>query len=99
MLYANSNRRKYGVKNYVLNTYDDIETLNKRLLNIGDVAFIIETSKHYILNDSREWKEIKPFGSGGGTSDWPDEIIYDGGSVSDSGDDQMIEVIYDGGVT
>ena len=84
MIYNQSGRRAYGVKNFVFDTYDDM--LKEDNANKGDSAFIIETSQYYMLNHKKEWIEIFPYGanggSGGGGSEDGDEIIYDGGAVS-----------------
>ena len=65
---------------------------------MGTTAFIIDSSKYYMVNGSGVWKQINPQTSSGGcgtTPDIDDEIIYEGGGVeSDNVDD---EVIYEGG--
>ena len=72
----------------------DLPDLNKSQLTPGSTVFIIENSKYYMLNGSKKWIEINPFGktivSGdGGTEEVPgepeipenDDIIYDGGII------------------
>lgn len=84
-LYANSSVTSYGVKDFILDHEDDLNNFEKRQLKVGNTAFVIETSKYYMLNSKLEWKEIFPYGSGsnpgGGGEDDPSDVIYDGGLV------------------
>lgn len=82
---ANRNRKAYGIKHYNIDTEQDLQHIDVDYEIMGTTAFVIETSQHYMLNGSKEWKKIK-VGSGSGSSD----DIYDGGGVE--GED-----IYDGG--
>ena len=95
---ANGNRKAYGIKHYNLDTEVELIKLSPIKLAMGTTAFIIENSKHYMVNGSHEWKEVNPKGNNPGGGDIPDideEVIYDGGGVDDSttGDD----TIYEGG--
>lgn len=92
----NGNKKAYGIKHYNLDTVDDLNALDPSRLVMGTTAFIISTSKYYMVNGSNEWKEINPKGSGGTTPDINNEIIYDGGGVDDeiASDD---DTIYEGG--
>ena len=84
---ANRNRKAYGIKHYNIDTEQDLHDIDVDYEIMGTTAFVIETSQHYMLNGSKEWKKIKVgSGSGGGSND----EIYDGGGVE--GED-----IYDGG--
>ena len=95
---ANGNKSAYGVKHYILDTLEDLLSLNPSRLEMGTTAFIIDSSKYYMVNGSGVWKQINPHtssGGGGTTPDVDDEVIYEGGGVeSDSVDD---EAIYEGG--
>lgn len=94
----NGNKKAYGIKHYNLDTVEDLNSLDPSRLVMGTTAFIIDTSKYYMVNGSNEWKEINPKGGSGGTTPGDDnEIIYDGGGVDDEiagGDD---DTIYEGG--
>lgn len=75
---------KYGVYDLVYDTMDDF---NKKTphsgVQAGSTAFIIDTSKKYMLNNKGKWIEISTGNSstsGGEDTDY-DEIIYDGGNI------------------
>ena len=57
-LYANDDDILYGIQKYIVDTESDMETLPNHA-KAGSTAFVIETSKTYILNHSKVWKEIK----------------------------------------
>lgn len=76
---------KYGVYDLVYDTMDDF---NKKTphsgVQAGSTAFIIDTSKKYMLNNKGKWIEISvgsSSGDGGNTGDDYDEVIYDGGNI------------------
>lgn len=79
MIGANGNKIAYGVKHYNVDTEADREAIGTFNLTPGSTVFVIENSKHYMLNGSKKWIEIKPFStsssSGGG---------QDGGDMDDS---------------
>ena len=93
---ANGRKIAYGIKHYNVDTFKDLEAYNPFSLTMGSTAFVIETSKHYMLDGNKQWKEISPFGSGGvidgevdgGEGDIPgnpEEIPdYDGGNIDGS---------------
>lgn len=94
-IHTNGDRVAYGIQHFILDTTDDLSTLNKNTtINPGSTIFIIETSKYYMLNGKKSWIEINPYGminssnnsSGGsgenGGSD--SDNIYDGGSIDGS---------------
>ena len=88
----------YNLKEFTVDTYDDIKKINTTQLAIGSVVFVIDTSTSYMLNSKRQWIEVD---LGGGNKNNPDKyhIIYDGGVViPQSEDDAAYELIYDGGV-
>ena len=88
----------YNLKEFTVDTYDDIKKINTTQLAIGSVVFVIDTSTSYMLNSKRQWIEVD---LGGGNKNNPDKyhIIYDGGVVvPPSEDDNAYELIYDGGV-
>lgn len=52
-----SGHTTYGLKEFVIDTVDDIENLPIDVPQ-GSVAFCIATSSVYMINGSREWVEI-----------------------------------------
>ena len=85
----------YNLKEFTVDTYDDITKINVSQLAVGSIVFVIDTSASYMLNSKRQWIEVD---LGGGGKNNPDkyDIIYDGGVVSQPSEDDD-EVIYDGG--
>lgn len=94
---ANNHKIAYGIRHYILDVESDFNSLDTWGLPAGCTAFVIETSKQYMLNSQSKWIEITPFGSsssssggsGGNSGDVPggdtppvnDDIIYDGGAI------------------
>ena len=89
---ANGQRIAYGIRHYNLDDETDLQKLPTSREAMGCTCFVISTSKYYMLNGSRKWIEINPFGKtlvsgdqdGDGVPDLPpagEEIIYDGGAV------------------
>lgn len=89
---ANRDRKAYGIKHYNLDTEDELKKINVNREVMGTTAFVIETSQHYMLNGSKEWKKIKIANSSGGSGSGDS---WDGGGVDgpSSGDNE----IQDGG--
>jgi hypothetical protein len=83
---ANRNKKAYGIKHYNLDTESDLQLINTDREAMGTTAFVIETSQHYMINGSKQWKKIST-STGGGSND----EIYDGGGVEGPED------VYDGG--
>lgn len=90
---ANSGRINYGIKHYNLDTAQDLVKLPRFKLPRGCTCFVIETSKHYMLNGNHQWIEIHKNSGGSDSSD--DDFIYDGGLPDDETPD---DVIYEGGI-
>ena len=85
-------RISYGVKNFICDVEEDILRLPKDC-ETGSTAFVIETSKQYMLNNKKEWKQCyynEGYIPGG-------DIIYDGGTV-EKNNISVQDVIYDGGM-
>lgn len=79
---ANSRRIAYGVKQYTVDEEADLEKIVLSTTSPGSIAFVLETSTKYVLNNKREWIKIKSSsgsGSGGGSSGGNGD--YDGGSI------------------
>ena len=79
-------KSQYGkiVYNYVeliLDDADDLITLSTDYA-VGSTAFVIETSKSYMLNSRGEWKEVTLTTGGGGGGNSPSNVIYEGGVVT-----------------
>lgn len=91
----NRGKKAYGIENIVLNTEEELSTVNVKRLDFGTMVFIQSNSKYYKLNSKKEWIEVFPFNSvksSGGSSDNIDGgefddssyRIYDGGSIDNS---------------
>ena len=83
----------YNLKEFTVDTYDDIKKINTTQLAVGSVVFVIDTSECYMLNSKKEWKlvHLNQVYDGGGVeppsgnddpSNEDDHIIYDGGGVT-----------------
>ena len=82
-IFSNSGQKAYGIKNFIVDTPSDIDSLPKTYTP-GCVAFVIEDSSYYMLNHQKEWKKIQissgSGGSGGGADPFNyDSAIYEGG--------------------
>jgi hypothetical protein len=55
MLLRQGTRTDYNYKEYVLDTKDDLDTIDKDECCAGSMAYIIETKEFYILNNKKEW--------------------------------------------
>lgn len=87
---SQSNKIKYGIKHYILDTDEDFNKLPKVNL-MGCTCFVISTSKYYMMSGEQKWVEITPycnivFPEGGDTPENPippgdDDIIYEGGEI------------------
>ena len=94
---ANGNKTAYGIKHYNLDTDEDLQNLPKTA-TAGSTAFVINSSKHYMLNSQKEWVETKPYGNSIFDGDEDEEIVYDGGSISNSNETPEVEeIVYEGG--
>lgn len=96
MILANSGRRAYGVKNYMVNTKAEMDAIEiTSAVYPGSTVLVLDTSERYILSDSLKWVKLSVGSnsgsgdssggggdSGGGTTPNPDdEIIYEGGDL------------------
>ena len=80
---ANRKKIAYGQKDFILDFETDITELPTDC-EVGSTAFVIESSKTYMLNHQKHWVKVNlSSGSGGGTGggDDTEEIIYNGGTV------------------
>lgn len=92
-IYSNRGQIAYGITEFTVDTEADVKTLPINCTP-GSTAFVIETSKYYKLNNSRQWKEVKlSKGTGGGSSDEE----YDGGEPSINDPTPAPDEDYDGG--
>ena len=66
-LFSNNDKIKYGIKNYIADTTEDLNQIPKKS---GDMTFVIAESKYYICNNQSEWVE-----AGGGSGPVPEGII------------------------
>lgn len=54
---ANSGHTAYGLKEFIIDTKEDLEELPVDV-TVGSTAFCIADSAVYMLNGSRKWVEI-----------------------------------------
>ena len=78
MIGANGNKIAYGIKHYNVDIESDRLAINTFNLTPGTTVFVIENSKHYMLNGARKWVEIKPYGQGSSSNGG-----HDGGNMDD----------------
>lgn len=82
------------VRRFVVDTVDELSTINISQLRAGSTAFVIKTSETYMLSNARKWeKVVLSSGGGNGGSSGSEDVIYDGGNEDE--DDRGI--VYDGG--
>ena len=55
MLIKQGSRTDYNYKEYVLDTKNDLVTINTKDCCAGSTAYIIETKEVYMLNNKKEW--------------------------------------------
>ena len=55
MLIKQGSRTDYNYKEYVLDTKNDLATINTKDCCAGSIAYIIETKEVYMLNSKKEW--------------------------------------------
>lgn len=80
---------QFGVVSYVCDTAADMEEVPTKD-SAGSCLLCIENSKRYILNGSKEWKEVEFGGSGGGGASLDTIDIY----TADYGDKNSFTVNY-----
>lgn len=78
IIQSNGNKIAYGVKKLTVDSDADLQNLNVRILTVGTTVFSIESSKYFMLNSKKEWKEINPSGSNIFN---PATLDLDGGSI------------------
>jgi hypothetical protein len=74
---SNSGRRVYGIKQYIVETLADIDSIP--LLNTvapGSTVLVVTSKQKYILTRERIWVPIKADND----SDI-DEVVYEGGNI------------------
>lgn len=95
-MYSISRTDGYGPKKFIVDLESDMSNLPTNVPP-GSIAFVIEKSTYYMLNNQKRWVKVNlSTGTGSGGSGDPtfDEVIYDGGILDNS---QAYSVIYDGG--
>lgn len=55
MLIKQGSRTDYNYKEYVLDTKDDLTTINTNECCPGSTVYIISTKEVYMLNSKKEW--------------------------------------------
>lgn len=71
---ANSGKLAYGVNKYILDSEDELETLN---CSVGSAAYIKESDKNFIKvgNEPTDWIEKSSSASSGGGSGEGDSAL------------------------
>lgn len=67
-IYKQNGKIRYGVKEYILDTVKDVASLPTDPLDVkpGSIAFVVDSSETYMLNNAQNWVKIIT-GSTGGT--------------------------------
>lgn len=99
---ANSRRIAYGVKQYTVDEEADLGKIILSTASPGSIAFVLETSTKYILNNKKKWVKVKSSSSGSGGSGGSSggDGDYDGGSIDGTDPEDSIDKEnpeYDGG--
>ena len=55
---ANGNKIAYGIKDLIIDTDEELNSLNKKTLTPGTKVFSIASSRSFMLTTNREWKEV-----------------------------------------
>lgn len=99
---AGSGKEAYNVKHYIVDCFEDMKKLPTSAA-AGSTAFVVDSSRSFMLNNKRQWVEFNPVGSG---APQQENIIWDGGTPEgdgcgcDCGSDQeqsTQQYIWDGG--
>lgn len=72
----------YNLKELVVDSFNEISTINKNQIAPGSTCFVIDTSEYYMLNTKKEWIKVKLSGNQPGSEE-DTEIIYDGGNLEE----------------
>ena len=99
---AQSGKIAYNVKHYTVDTMCCLKKLPTSGA-AGSTAFVVDSSRSFMLNNKRQWVEYSPLGSGAAS----ENIIWDGGTpegnnncdcgCSSSSGSETNEYIWDGG--
>ena len=71
----------YSIKHYNVDTEYELTKFNPIYSPMGTTAFVIETSRYFMLNGEKQWIEIWPYGIPSGSGTMPSVIVYDGGEA------------------
>ena len=55
---SENGKSTYNLKEYVVDTQEDIKNLPTSGIRMGSTAFVISTGTVYMLNSSKEWIEV-----------------------------------------
>lgn len=95
---ANSGRRAYGVKTYVVQTIADMNAIPLFPTVLpGSTVFVLSTGAKYILTRERRWVKIRHDTSADSEEDTSNEIIYEGGDINIDNGVSEADLDYDGG--
>lgn len=48
---------KFGHSQYILDEIDDLDSFNHKETMAGDVAYVLENKKFYIMDSNSTWRE------------------------------------------
>jgi hypothetical protein len=68
-IFSNNGKKTYGIKNFIVDTPDDIDNLPKDC-HPGCLAFVISNSAYFMMNHKQTWVKVH-MGSGSGGSGTP----------------------------
>jgi hypothetical protein len=82
-LYKQDGEILYGIKEFLLDSEDDVKDLPTKKIHVGSMAMVIPTGAIYILNGFSEWVKISGSSGSNGTLIAPTDIDKICGSVLD----------------
>ena len=78
-IYKQDGETVYGIKEYLLDSVEDLPKISTAKLGVGSTATIIPSFETYILNGQKKWVLVGSGGSSGGdtpdTDDFDNELI------------------------
>ena len=83
-----NNGRPATIQTYLLDLESDLQSIPLKSCSPGDQALVIENSKRFMLNHSKQWVQVtfnstggNAGGGGGSGGDGTEEVIYNGGLI------------------
>ena len=79
---AQNGQVAYDVYEYIVDTYEDIETIPARA-GAGSTALVIESSEVYIKNTSGEWIKLESSSGGSGQPTITEDMLITDNEITD----------------